>query len=114
MKKWTRRKRRDLLTAPYLRRLTGLREWVIRENCRVMGYDSELRELYSRAEVEELKLRRHQERERRKFERDQMRRRGLQLCISCGAVIKYPGAPYCANPGCWPASWQRRLENGRR
>lgn len=101
---------RDLFTAPTLRKKTGLREWVIRESCPCRGYDDRLRELYSLAEVRRLKLARRQEREKRRLELELLKRRGLQLCRSCGAVIKFPGAYYCANPGCWPPSWRRRLE----
>ena len=109
-KRYQQRRRRDLCTASYLRKITGLREWVIRENCPCRGYNADLVELYSREEVEALKLRRRQERERRRLELVQLKRKGLQLCRSCGAVIKYPGAYYCANPGCWPPSWRQRLE----
>lgn len=101
---------RDLYTAATLRKKTGLREWVIRENCQCRGYNADLVELYSREEVEALKLRRRQEREQRRLKLEQLKRKGLQLCIRCGAVIKYPGPYYCANPGCWPPSWRRRLE----
>ena len=101
---------RDLFTAATLRKKTGLREWVIRQNCRCQGYDDRLRELYSLAEAEQLKLARRQEREKRRLQLEQMKRRGLQFCRKCGAVVKYPGAYYCANPQCWPPSWRRRLE----
>lgn len=101
---------RDLFTVGTLRKKTGLREWVIREGCACRGYDDHLRELYSLAEVLRLKLARHQAREKKRLELKLLKRRGLQLCVKCGAVIKYPGAYYCADPGCWPPSWRRRLE----
>lgn len=104
------RSARDLFTAPTIRKKTGLREWVIRENLYCKGYDSELRELYSLAEARRLKLARKQEREKRRLELELLKKRGFQLCIKCGAVIKYPGAYYCADPGCWPPSWRIRLE----
>lgn len=110
-KRYQQRRRRDLCTASYLRKITGLREWVIRENCTCRGYNADLVELYSRAEVEALKLRRHQEREKRRQHLEELKRQGLQLCRKCGAVIKYPGVYYCANPECWPPSLRRRLEN---
>ena len=105
---------RDLYTAATIRKKTGLREWVVRENLGCKGYDDRLRELYSLAEARRLKLRRRQERERRRLELELLKRRGLQLCRKCGAIVKYPGPYYCANPGCWPPSWRRRLEDRRR
>lgn len=101
---------RDVYTASYLRKLTGVREGDIRQHCACRGYDDQLRELYSLAEVKRYLLARRQERERRRLELELMKRRGLQLCRKCGAVVPYPGPYYCANPGCWPPSWRRRME----
>lgn len=102
---------RDVYTASYLRKLTGVREWDIRQHCACRGYDERLRELYSLAEVRRYLLARRQERERRRLELELLHRRGLQLCRKCGAIIKYPGVYYCANPECWPPSLRRRLED---
>ena len=103
-------------TARYCQDLIGLKARIIHECCRIADWktmpDGRIVPLFDLDEVRKIKRERAELRERTRRSRELMAREGRQLCLKCGAIIPWPGIPYCRTPECLPPSLKRRLFHG--
>lgn len=99
-------------TARYLQDLLGVKARIIHQRCqpadsRTMP-DGRIVRLFAIADVRLLKseilAQKHLEHDSRQL----MYRSGKQICRKCGAVIPWPGSPYCNDLACLPPSLAAR------
>lgn len=97
-----------LYSASYCDKLVGVKARITRARCEVRGYktaaDGRIVELYDVDDVRAVKRELIAEKRREAESRRMMEKQGRQLCRTCGAIIPFPGTPYCNDNECLPPS----------